>query len=45
MATLCSENTECIRVIIACEISFVGAMWKLSINMDFFYFKINVFLM
>ena len=39
MPTLCSESTECIWFIIACEHSFLGTMRKSSIKMYFFYFK------
>ena len=39
MPTLCSESTECIWFIIACEYSFLGTMRKSSIKMYFFYFK------
>ena len=39
MPTLCSENAECIGIIIAREYSFLGTMRKSSIKMYFFYFK------
>ena len=39
MPTLCSENAECIWIIIAREYSFLGTMRKSSIKMYFFYFK------